>query len=129
MLLKFIAVYSYMVSFITVRHKHIPLARKVKVCDTFFSRTLGLMFRSPLDSGEGILLVAGRESVAQTSIHSFFVFFPFDVFWVNEEKMVVDKKRVYPFRAFLSSKAPAKYVLELAVGQLEKVELGEKLSF
>ncbi len=118
-----------MENYVTVRHKNIFLTRKIKVCDGILSRTLGLMFRLRLASDEGILLVANNESIAQTSIHSFFVFFPFDVFWINEEKKVVDKKRVYPFSLFLSPKAPAKYVLEMGLGQLEKVELGEKVSF
>lgn len=129
MLLKFIAVHVPMPQFITVRHTHILLAQKVKVCDTVFSKTFGLMFRSRLASADGILLVARKESVAHTSIHSFFVFFPFDAIWMNEEKKIVDMKRVYPFRAFVYPRAPAKYVLELAVGQLEKIQIGDTLSF
>ena len=118
-----------MQTFITVRHKNTLLARKVRVCDTFFLRTLGLMFRCSLASEEGILLVAHGESIAQTGIHSFFVFFPFDAIWINEEKKVVDMKKVFPFRAFLSPKKPAKYVLEIAAGQSENLALGDLVSF
>ncbi|MDP3728432.1 MAG: DUF192 domain-containing protein [bacterium] len=112
-----------------ISYKNKLLARKVKVCDTIFSRTLGLMFHSKLNSGEALLLLANKESIAQTSIHTFFVFFPIDVLWINEKKEIVDKKTVFPFHPLLSPKAPAKYVLEMGFGQLEKVKIGETISF
>ena len=105
------------------------LARKVKVCDTVFSRTLGLMFQSSLASGEGVLLVANKQSKSQTSIHSFFVFFTFDALWLDENKKIVDKKTVFPFQALLRPKHSAKYVLELSKGSTKDLSIGTMLEF
>lgn len=115
--------------FLTIRAGKKLLARKVKICDTIFSRTLGLMFHQKLNSSEGIILVAKQESKLQTGIHSFFVFFPFDVLWINENKVIVDKKSVKPFQAFIHSKFPAKYVLELNKGATEAIAIGTKIEF
>lgn len=115
--------------FVSVHSGKKILASKVKVCDTVFSRTLGLMFRFSLSSFDGVLLVAERESIAGTSIHSFFVFFPFDVFWLNKKKEVVHMQRVKPFQSFISSPKDAKYVLELSAGQISSVSIGDKISF
>ena len=112
-----------------VRTKKKILARKVTICASIFSRTLGLMFHPKLNGGEGIMLVANKESKAQSSIHSFFVFFPFDALWLNEEKILVDKRTVQPFRAFISPKFSAKYVLELSKGMGEGLSIGEKIEF
>lgn len=115
--------------FITIRTGKKLLGRKVKVCDTVFSRTLGLMFHPRLNSEEGMLLVAKKESIVQTSIHSFFVFFPFDVVWLNENKEIVEKRTVKPFQAFIAPKVPAKYVLELPEGTTKWIELETSLQW
>jgi len=114
---------------ITIYHKKKLLARKVKVCGTIFSRTLGLMFHAKLNSGEAILLVANQESIVQTSIHTFFVFFPIDVLWINEKKEIVDKKTVFPFHSLVSPKNPAKYVLELNKRTTTDISIGDSLDF
>jgi len=105
------------------------LAQKVKICDTPFSRTLGLMFNRALPKSQGILLVANQQSKAQTSIHSFFVFFTFDALWIDEKKRVVDKKTITPFKALIRPKTAAKYVLELSKGSTKKILVGEILNF
>src|SRR3989338_8862552 len=109
---------------ITIYHKKKLLARKVKVCGTIFSRTLGLMFHAKLNSGEAILLVANQKS-----IHTFFVFFPIDVLWINEKKEIVDKKTVFPFHSLVSPKNPAKYVLELNKRTTTDISIGDSLDF
>ncbi len=118
-----------MKKFIPIYAKGKLLARKVKVCESIFSRTRGLMFHPKLNSGEGIILVAQGQSTAQTSIHSFFVFFSFDALWLNEQKQVVDKKTVQPFHMLITPQSPAKYVLELSKGMAEGIPLGAKIDF
>ncbi|MSR85944.1 hypothetical protein EXS74_00945 [Candidatus Woesearchaeota archaeon] len=118
-----------MSSYVSIRIGKKLLARKVKVCDTLFSRTLGLMFSPSLPSSQGILLVANQQSKAQTSIHSFFVFFTFDALWVDENKRVVDRKTVKPFQALIRPREAAKYVIELPRGSTEGISLGSKIEF
>lgn len=78
-----------------------------ELCDTLFKNFRGLMF-SPK---RNIILVAPTESIAHSSIHSFFVFYPFNAVFLNENKEVVDHKRIMPFSLY-SPKRPAKYVIE-----------------
>ena len=118
-----------MPSYISIRAGKKILAQKVKVCDTLFSRTLGLMFSPSLPNNQGIILVANQQGKTQTSIHSFFVFFTFDALWIDENKHVVDKKTIKPFRALMSPRNPAKYVLELSKGSTEDIPLGTRVEF
>ena len=78
-----------------------------ELCDTLFKNFRGLMF-SPK---KNIILVAPRESKTHSSIHSFFVFYPFNAVFLNKNKEVVDHKRIAPFSMY-TPKRPAKYVLE-----------------
>ena len=83
------------------------LARRVVRCDTFWKRGRGLMFRSSLAEDEVYVFVERRESVAQTTIHMFFVFFPIAVVWLDSEKRVVDKTLARPFRPYYAPSRPA----------------------
>jgi len=78
-----------------------------ELCDTIFKNFMGLMF-SPK---KNIILVAPKESTMHSSIHSFFVFYPFNAVFLNKNKEVVDHKRIVPFSLYTPKKA-AKYVLE-----------------
>ena len=118
-----------MSSYVSIRVGKKLLARKVRVCDTSFSRTIGLMCSHSLSSGEGIMLVANQQSRNQTSIHSFFVFFTFDALWIDEKKRVVDKRTVKPFQTLIIPKAAAKYVIELPKGATSGLSLGDIVDF
>jgi uncharacterized membrane protein (UPF0127 family) len=100
---------------------------RVKWCRSFFCRLRGLTFRRSLAPDEGLLLAEGRASVAATSIHMFFVFFPIAAIWLDEDFRVVDKKLALPFRPFYAARAPARYVLEAVPPVLERVALGDQL--
>jgi len=94
-----------------------------------FSRTMGLMFQRKLKPEQGIILIAQEKSILHTSIHSFFVFFPFTAIWLDEKKRVLEKKDIKPFQAFLSPKKPAKYVLETNPETAKNIVLGMTLDF
>ena len=59
-----------------------------------FSRGIGLMFKS---SPKILLFDFGRE--VNLSIHSYFVFFPFLAFWLDDKNRVLDWKIVRPFES------------------------------
>jgi uncharacterized membrane protein (UPF0127 family) len=105
------------------------LAQSVVRCDTFWRRGRGLMFRRRLSEDEVYLFVEGRESVAQTTIHMFFVFFPIAVVWLDGEKRVVDKTLARPFRPYYAPKGPAKYFVEGQPSLLERVSVGDQLEY
>jgi len=93
------------------------------VADSPFLRARGLLGRSGLAEGEGILL---RPA---SSIHMFFMRFPIDAVFLDRElvvrKVVPDLK---PWR--LAGARGAKAVLELAAGECERrgVRPGDRLS-
>jgi uncharacterized membrane protein (UPF0127 family) len=104
----------------------VVLAR-VRWCKSFFCRLRGLMFRRSLPPDEGLLLVEGKASIAATSIHMFFVFFPIAAIWLDDSFRVVDAKLAKPFRPFYAARAPARYVLEATPDLLDRVAIGDQL--
>tara|TARA_Y100000310_G_scaffold216748_1_gene217811 strand:- start:7411 stop:7725 length:315 start_codon:yes stop_codon:yes gene_type:complete len=87
---------------------------KIKRCSGILSKFKGLMFTFPLKKGWGVLLENSSESIYNSSIHMFFVFYPIDVVWLDSGFKVVDVKRsVKPFTPIVFPKRKAKYVLEL----------------
>ena len=105
------------------------IASRVVHCDTFWKRGRGLMFRSSLGVDEVYLFVEGRESVAQTTIHMFFVFFSISVIWLDRDKRVVDKTLARPFRPFYAPSSPAQYFVEGHPSVLDRVSAGDQLDF
>ncbi len=105
------------------------LARRVRLCRGFGGKLLGLMFRRSLAADEGALLVYGRPSRLDTSIHMFFVPFPLGVFWLDERGTVVDRVRALPWRPYYASAVPASYVLELHPKTLDTLKVGDRVEF
>src|SRR5687767_6686802 len=94
------------------------------VADHAVARMRGLLGRSNLPQGEGILLRPAG------SIHTFFMRFPIDVVFLNEEGLVVEVvPRLQPWRAAGVKGASA--VLELSAGEAESrgIEVGSTLQF
>lgn len=101
---------------------------QIKNARTYFQKAKGLMFTCKKDFNYCLIFDMGAESKIQSSIHMMFVFFPIFVVFLNENKVVVDTKIARPW-GFYSSKAPARYVLELPVKYIEKIRTGDKLAF
>ena len=104
----------------------VVLAR-VKWCRSFACRLRGLMFCRRLPADEGLLLVESKASIAATSIHMFFVFFPIAAVWLDDSFRVVGKTLARPFRPFYASRTPARYVLEAVPEVLDRVDIGDQL--
>lgn len=80
-----------------------------KYCNSFLSKLRGLMFSKP----KNLIFVLNRESKINSTIHTFFVFFPIDVIWLDKNKKIVDhRKNVKPFSIAIPKKK-AKYIIEL----------------
>lgn len=89
----------------------------------------GLQFAPPLADDEGIIFVYGSESIANTSIHMFFVFYDIAVVWLDSSAKVVDKKLAKPWRPFYAPAKPAQYFIEANPSLLERVAIGDVLKF
>jgi uncharacterized membrane protein (UPF0127 family) len=105
----------------------VRLLERVRLCDSFLCRLRGLTFRSSLSEGEGLLLIGGRESRTDTTIHMFFVFFPIAAVWLDRDGRVVDARLARPFRPIYVPQAPARDVLEGPPALLELLQVGDKL--
>ena len=94
---------------------------KIIYADTFFKRLIGLMGKK--DFNHALLFANLRDS----SIHTMFMRFEIDVYFIDENKRVFDKTSLKPWR-FYKSKKQAKYVLETKKGLL-KIKIGDYLDF
>jgi uncharacterized membrane protein (UPF0127 family) len=109
------------------------ISEKAELRDTFFGRFRGLM----LSGRKDIILVGRRESVLDSTIHMMYMLYPIDLVWVSEAMEVVDlKKAVPPFNPLKPNswsmhgpKAPAKYVIEITVGDVMDTGKGDRISF
>jgi len=85
------------------------------------------MFRSALEQDEGLVLVIGRDSRTDSSIHMFFVAFDLAIFWINSELIVVDKVIAKSWRpAYFPAKA-ARFTLEIHPSRYNDYQIGDKV--
>ncbi|MEK9774070.1 MAG: DUF192 domain-containing protein [Candidatus Woesearchaeota archaeon] len=87
----------------------------------------GLMFKKP----KTIIMTSLKESIFFSSIHTFFVFKPIDVIWLDNQYTIVDYKTVKPFKLNVKPKKPAKYIVESYEGFIKKnkIKIGEKFEY
>lgn len=102
----------------------------VEMADTFFDRMRGLMFRSSLGEGKGMLFVFDKEDY--WPIWMMGMRFPIDIIWVGKNMRVVDIiKNARPRLSFKTHtpKRKAKYVLEFNAGFVKsrKIKIGSKI--
>lgn len=102
---------------------------RVKYCDSFLCRLRGLTFRPPLARDEGLLLVIGRDSRVDSSIHMLGVGFDLAVFWINDNLRVVDKVLAGAWKPAFFPKSPARYVLEVHASRINDFEVGQAVKF
>lgn len=109
-------------------HKSVVLER-AKWCISFWCRFRGLQFVTSLPENQGLLFVSDHDSKSDTTIHMLFMFMSIGVIWVNSEGIVVDKKLAKPWRLAYVPAKPAKYFIEANTSILERVSIGDKLTF
>ena len=108
-------------------HEQLPDPIRVEVCDTFWSRFRGLMFRRRMPSEAGVLLVGGQESRWDSAIHMLFVRFDLAVFWINSDMRVVDKVLAKAWRPAYVPRQAARLVLELHSDRYSCFKIGDKV--
>jgi uncharacterized membrane protein (UPF0127 family) len=102
---------------------------QIKYCDSFLTQLRGFTFRSNLDQNDGLVLVGGRDSRVDSSIHMFFVSFDLAVIWISSDMQVVDKVLARSWKPAYFSKKPAKYVLEVHPDRWEEFQVGDRVKF
>jgi len=108
---------------------HKVILKRVKLCDTFWSRFRGLQLVTNLPDDEGLLFVTGSENRANTTIHMFFMFFSIGVVWLDASGKVVDKCFAKPWRPAYAPRSPAQYFVEANPTILDKIQIGDVLQF
>src|SRR3954447_8459268 len=100
------------------------ICEKVQVADTILRRMRGLLGRSSLEPGDGLLLRPAW------SIHTSFMRFPIDVVFVDHDLIVI---RIAPsLRPFKTASCRgAREVVELAAGECERrgLEVGDRIAW
>jgi len=102
----------------------IIIGDKIELADTFYLRLKGLLGRTKLSEGEGILLVPC------SAIHCIGMKFPIDVIFLDEDKKVIGLKENMASGS-RGVKKDAKYVLEVEAGIIKEkqVKIGDELEF
>ena len=93
---------------------------KIKYADNYLKRLFGLMFKKDIDYGLLFILKYG------SSIHTCFMNFTIDVYFLDENKTVFEKVTLKPWKFYKPSKK-AKYLLETKENELN-LKKGEKLN-
>lgn len=105
------------------------LLEQARWCDSFTSKLRGFTFQRSLAPHEGLVLVEGRNSRMNSSIHMLFVFFDLGVIWVNDAGQVVDTALARSWRPSYTPQAPARYVIEGHPVLLQQVQIGDQIHF
>jgi uncharacterized membrane protein (UPF0127 family) len=105
------------------------IATSVEICDTFWKRGRGLMFRRTLADDDALLFTHHVESTSATTIHMFFVFFDIGVIWLDAQKRVVDAKLARPFRPYYAPRRPAQYFIECHPAKLSLVHIADQFDW
>ncbi len=105
------------------------LVHSARWCSSRLCRLRGLQYRLRLNPGEALILVKPADSIVNSSIHMFFVFFPIAAVWVNSQGRVTSAQLARPWRPFYASPEPARYVLEASPDLLARIAVGDEVDF
>ena len=94
---------------------------KIINANSFFKRFKGLMLKKNIDSA---MLFSNLKD---SSIHTHFMRFDIDVYFLDENKIIFEKTTLKPWK-FYKPKKQANYILETKKDRL-KLKIGDKLDF
>jgi uncharacterized protein len=93
------------------------VCERCEVADGFFGRLRGLLGRTELPRGHGLLIKPSW------SVHTWFMRFPIDVLFLDRELEVLKiRKHMRPWR--MAARFRADSALELAAGECDRLQLG-----
>ncbi len=94
------------------------ISEKVVFAKTMLQKLRGLMFRRRKDVNYAMIFDFGRASKKSAAIHMFFVFFPIDIVYLRDGRVVDMHKAVPPFTSYLAPKERADTLIELPQGAI-----------
>ena len=94
---------------------------KIIYADTFLKRFKGLMIKKDFKD----LMIF--KNLTDSSIHTMFMRFEIDVYFIDENKIIYDKTTLKPWKFYRPPKN-AKYIMETKKGLL-KLKIGDRLDF
>lgn len=94
---------------------------KITYADNFYKRFKGLMLKKEFNGG--LLFTNLKDS----SIHTLFMRFEIDVYFLDENKVIYEKTSLKPWK-FYRPKKQAKFILETKKDKL-KLKIGNHLDF
>jgi len=107
---------------------------RVEIADSPKEWQQGLMFRERLDDGAGMLFVGDKETMPAFWMKN--MKFALDMIFISADKKVVDIKQNFQPCMVENcpdyfSKAPARYILEVRAGFVEKnkISIGDSVAF
>ena len=105
--------------------KNIILKKNYKYCNNFFSQLKGLMFSQPKT------LIFDFKKEKKINLHMFFVFYPINVLFLNNNKEVIDIKRNFKPFTFYKGKKLSRYIIEIPSKKPDKnnIDVGDKIEF
>ncbi len=109
--------------------RELSLPLQAEYCSSFLCRLRGLTFRRRLPQGESLLLVYGRDSRLDTSIHMLGVPMDLAIAWINSRQVVVDVRLARQWHLAYLPSQPACYVLEMSPARLGDFKVGDRVSF
>lgn len=92
------------------KSKNSRLAKNKRILTTIFAKAKGLMFSRKINDTGYIFVFSKPRKI---DLHMFFVFFPIDVLFLDENKKVIEIKEHFKPFTFYISKNKAKYIIEL----------------
>ncbi|MFH2020346.1 MAG: DUF192 domain-containing protein [archaeon] len=110
------------------------ITKKTEICKrknnftSILSKAVGLMFSKKIEDVGYIFIFSEPRKI---DLHMFFVFFPIDVIFLDENKKVIELKENFQPFTIHYSKHNSKYVIELSAGTIHrsKTTIGDILSF
>jgi uncharacterized protein len=85
-------------------------------CPHFWQKGSGLMFSKQKD------LIFEEKNERIVPLHMFFVFYPIDVIFLNENKEVIELKKSFMPFTFYCPINKAKYIIECKAGTIESTK-------
>ena len=94
---------------------------RIELADTMLKKMRGLMYKKKFS--HALVFILNKKTRIGASIHSFFVFFPFDIIWLSNDRIIDLKEKVKPFTLNLTPEKPSNIFIELPAGTIKKAGL------
>jgi uncharacterized protein len=100
---------------------------KIKFANSYFKRLKGLMFKKNIDYG--LVFITKAKTRFKCGIHTSFMKFNIDVYFLDENLRIFDVKTLKPWENYTPSKK-ADYIIEFEENKMKnKLKKGDEIEF